>query len=84
MLSPICCFTCSMPLGDVYEPFKNMSDKVRSDALKKSGTCIEFALSNIDLDYDLVEIFEQLHIVSICCRMHINNSLNFMDEFYRD
>lgn len=82
MLYPILC-RCGRSLGDLADAFKMMRYKHTQELIQKSDRNINpHILSMVDdLQPDLRDIFEQLHVKKSCCRMILMTSVEFWELY---
>jgi len=78
MSDPITC-KCGNVLGDKFSLFLKMKEIKfdREHNKNYKDTDVENLEIEPSIDDDVQDIFEILHINKMCCRMHINTSIDF-------
>ncbi|HVE13554.1 MAG TPA: hypothetical protein VNI01_09190 [Elusimicrobiota bacterium] len=83
MLTPVVCFTCGMPTGDVAALFRSLRALMVEKALAALGTLIDFAPVDPGLQLDCDAIFEALGVgrERECCRKVLATAKIFTDSY---
>lgn len=80
MLTPVTCFSCGCPIGDVDDLFRHLrAARVRA-ALEAQDVAPDAAAS-ARLQIDCCDLFGLLGIASDCCRMHLSTAIRFQDVY---
>jgi DNA-directed RNA polymerase subunit N (RpoN/RPB10) len=74
---PMRCFTCGEPLSSKYELFQAMREAYIAHKNPKSGIDVHAnnKYVNPDVQENLEEVFEAMHLNKLCCRMRIANAV---------
>ena len=81
MLTPIVCFTCGAPTGDVEDLFQAMrAARVRA-VLAERGTAATQAAVDAGLQIDCSEILTRLGITHDCCRKVLVTAMLYGDYY---
>jgi|694.fasta_scaffold80581_2 DNA-directed RNA polymerase subunit N (RpoN/RPB10) len=82
MLPYIRCTTCgSATIGNVALIFEELRNKKIKEICEKHNISPLMLSASPHGDIDLVDIFEELHIDHICCRMSITSNIKFIDYY---
>lgn len=81
MFMPTVCLTCGAALGDVAEIFLIIRTRRLREKLASSGELPQSALSNLELDIDMSDVFEKLMIEDCdLCRTQLATTMRWNDE----
>ena len=81
MLTPVLCFTCGFPIGDVEVLFQHMrADRIR-EILAKRGTTATQAAVDAGLQFDCGDILDKLKVTHDCCRKALVTAMIFTDYY---
>jgi len=81
MLTPVLCFTCGCPVGDVEDLFRHMRTALVRETLAERGTTATQAAADAGLRIDVRDILERLGIVNDCCRKSLVTAMIFADNY---
>lgn len=81
MLDFILCPTCGEPIGSMYKAFHDIkTERYRIELAKKKS---EMDITNVNvIDYiqlPMNDVFEDLNINKMCCRMRMTTAFTFHD-----
>lgn len=81
MLTPVICFTCGLPVGDVEDLFRVKRAALIAAALAAHDTDAAFAPLDAKLETECASILDELHITADCCRITLTNNCDFNDLY---
>lgn len=81
MLTPVICFTCGLPIGDVATIFRFERAKLAEAILAEKKVAPGWAPVVGELQIDCSEIFDRLGIRADCCRTHLATAMQFDDQY---
>ncbi len=81
MLTPILCFTCGCPIGDVAPLFRRLRAARAAAALAARGTAPAQAATDYGLTIDCSDILESLGVLYDCCRAHLVTAMDYRDYY---
>ena len=81
MLIPVVCHTCGRPIGDKYELFRHMREKLVKKILQERGTDSTQAAVDVGLQIDCSEILTKLRIDEPCCRTRMTTGMVYSDYY---
>lgn len=84
MLEWIRCTNCNTEIGSIYGLFTEMRRHYISEQLKKIKSSNKNLQLDNDLNQDLTEIYELLHIERACCRTRLNQVVQFDSLLYNN
>lgn len=82
MLEYVRCTSCNTELGSIYGLFAEMRRYYISKQIEKIKTSNKNLQLDNDLNQDLTEIYELLHIDRYCCRTRLNQVVQFDSLLY--
>ena len=80
MLTPIRCFTCAYPLGDIADIFRTLKrEKIIKVAEENDIAVNKLFISEVEINME--KELDELNITSECCRMHMLTTVYFSDVY---
>jgi len=79
----IVCFTCGRVIGDIYDAFLMMRAAKQAATQQAAGHDIDpdFLFISEDTLIDLSDVFDQLRITSMCCKIRLNTQVEFKNIY---